>query len=174
MRHVLDVMHCEKNIAENVVKTAFGEDSPAVRADMQAHNIRPHLYLQRVRPDHDKLYMPDATYMLSAEDKAKFLHVLKSLRTPTNYVGALHTKISKGKLSGLKSHDYYVMLQQILPLCLRRVSNKAFAGAIIRLSRVFQKLCSKTVNGEDEEDLTGDCAETMCLLEKEMPPSFFI
>ena len=85
----------------------------------------------------------------------------------------LYKKISKGKLSGLKSHDFHVLLQQILPLCYRKVSNKNLASAIVRLSRVFRKLCGKTVNIGDEVQLKEDAAETMCMLEREMPPSFF-
>lgn len=174
MRHVLDVMHCEKNLCENILRTAFGEkDSPSVRADMQARGIRPNLHLQAAGPNLDRFYMPDASYVLSADDRARVLRVLKSLRTPTNYVAALHTKISKEKLSGLKSHDYHVLMQQILPLCFRKISNKAPAGAVIRLSRVFRKLCAKTINGAEREQMLGDCAETMCMLEKEMPPAFF-
>lgn len=174
IRHILDVMHCEKNISENLVRTAFGEkDTAAVRADMEARNIRPHLHLREVGGSRGRVYMPDATYVLSQEDRAKVLRVLESLRTPTHYVGALHTKISKGKLSGLKSHDFHVLLQQILPLCFRRIQNKNFARAVIRLSRVFQRVCAKTINGEDRAQLTADCAETMCLMEKEFPPSFF-
>jgi len=38
---------------------------------------------------------------------------------------------------------------------------------------VFRKLCAKSINCDDEEQLTADCAETMCLFEMEMPPSFF-
>ena len=156
------------------MKTAFGEkDNPTVRADMEARNIRPHLHLQQVGGNRGRVYMPDATYVLSTEDRAKVLRVLKSLRTPTHYVGALHNKISKGKLSGLKSHDFHVLLQQILPLCFRKISNKGLARAVIRLSRVFQKICGKTINCDDEDELTVDCAETMCLLEKVFPPSFF-
>ena len=148
MRHVLNVMHCEKNLAENILKTTFGEkDSPAVRADMQARAIRPHLHLQPTGPNNDQYYMPDASYVLTAEDKARVMRVLKILRTPTNYVAVFHTKISKGKLSGLKSHDYHVLMQQILPLCFRKVSNKALARVVIRLSRVFRKLCAKKING---------------------------
>jgi hypothetical protein len=174
VRHVLDVMHCEKNIAENILKTTFGEkDSPAVRADLEARGIRPHLHLQRLGPNRDRYYMPDASYVLSTDDKAKVLQVLKSLRPPSHYVSALHKKISKGKLSGLKSHDFHVLLQQILPLCFRKVSNKSLAGVVIRLSRVFRKLCAKTVNGGEKEQLLADVAETMCMLEKEFPASFF-
>ncbi len=128
MRHVLDVMHCEKNITENILKTAFGEkDSPSVRTDMQARGIRAHLHLQPSGPNRDRFYMPDAPYVLSAADQGKVLRVLKNLRTPTNYVASLHTKISKGKLSGLKSHDYHILMQQILPLSFRKVANKALA-----------------------------------------------
>ena len=112
MRHVLDVMHCEKNISKNIVKTTFGEkDTTVVQADLQARGIRPHLHLQPIDNDGQRLRMPDATYVLLAADKVKVLQVLENLRTPTHYVSALYTKISKGKLSGLKSHDFHVLLQ---------------------------------------------------------------
>jgi hypothetical protein len=167
-------MHCEKNIVENILKTTFGEkDTPAVRVDLQARGIRPHLHLQPLGPNGDRYYMPDASYVLSTDDKAKVLRVLKSLRTPTHYVSALHKKISKGKLSGLKSHDFHVLLQQILPLCFRKVSNKSLAGVVIRLSKVFRKLCAKTVNSGEKDQLLADAAETMCMLEKKFPPTFF-
>ena len=75
-------MHCEKNITENILKTTFGEkDTPAVRVDLQARGIRPHLHLQALGPNGDRYYMPDASYVLSTNDKAKVLRVLKSLRT---------------------------------------------------------------------------------------------
>jgi hypothetical protein len=35
IRNLVDVMHCEKNLAENIIKTLFGEkDGPKVRLDM--------------------------------------------------------------------------------------------------------------------------------------------
>jgi hypothetical protein len=140
---------------------------------MQARGIRPHLHLRACGPNRDRFYMPDALYVLSPIDKAKVLRILKNVRIPTNYVAALHKKISKGKLSGLKSHDYHVLMQQIVSLCFGKVSNKALAGAVIRLSRVFRKLCAKTINGAEKDQMLEDCAETMCMIEKEMPPSFF-
>jgi len=174
VRHILDVMHCEKNISENLVKHIFGDkDIASVKADMQARGIRPHLHLQPVGNSRDRLHMPPASYVLSATDKAKVLRVLKNLRTPIYYVSALYKKISKGKLIGLKSHDFHVLLQQILPLCLRKVSNKSMTGAVIRLNRVFRKLCAKTVNRDEAPQLKADAAETICMMEKEMPSSFF-
>ena len=44
---------------------------------------------------------------------------------------------------------------------------------VVRLSRLFKKNCSKTVDNLERESLFLECAETLCLLEKEMPPAFF-
>jgi hypothetical protein len=54
--------------------------------------------------------MPDAPYVLSREDKMQFLKNLKNLRYPTGYVSNLYNRIADGKMRGLKSHDYHVML----------------------------------------------------------------
>lgn len=167
-------MHCEKNVCKNIVKTLFGEkDNPSTRIDMHVQNIRPHQWLQNTGTNSDKYYMPDVSYVLSSKDRAMFLTTLKALKTPTNYVSALHKRINKGKLSGLKSHDYHILMQQILPLCLRNIGNEKLVGAIVRISRVFQKLCGRVIEPADESDLLEDCAETMCLIEKKMPPQFF-
>ncbi len=40
MKHVLNVMHCEKNLCENVIKIVFGEkDMVAIRKDMEEVGI---------------------------------------------------------------------------------------------------------------------------------------
>jgi tRNA(Ile)-lysidine synthase TilS/MesJ len=49
IRHVLDVMHCEKNICENILKYLLGEkDKPPVRNDMQDKGIRFHLHFHPI------------------------------------------------------------------------------------------------------------------------------
>lgn len=118
IHHCLDPMHCEKNVCENIVKTLFGEkDTPSTRVDMQMRNIRPHQWLQSIGPNNDKFYIPDASYVLLADDKIVFLLTFKSIKTPINYVSSLHKQISKNKISGLKSHDYHILMQQIIPFC---------------------------------------------------------
>jgi len=99
--------------------------------------------------------------------------VLNNLKTSMHYLSTLHTKINQGKLNGLKFYDFHVLLQQILPLCYLKVSNKSLVGTFIWLSKVFKKLCAKTVNWDDKKQLMVDWAETMCIMEKEMPPSLF-
>ena len=76
-------------------------------------------------------------------------------------------------MRGLKSADYHVMMQQILPLCLRHLLDKGPHMAIMKLSRVFKKICSKVVDSANMVSLKEDTALVLCLLEKEFPPSFF-
>jgi len=64
-------------------------------------------------------------------------------------------------------------MQQILPVCVRNIKNEELAAAIIRLSRVFQIVCDKVINKDSKNQLLEDVAETMVLLEKQLPPSAF-
>ena len=113
-------------------------------------------------------------YVLTIEEKIQFVEIIRNLKTPTNYVSALQKRIhNDGTLRGLKSHDYYVMMQQVLPLCLRNLMAKGPRMAIMKLSHVFRKICSKVVDPTAIETLKEDVTIALCLLEKEFPPSFF-
>jgi hypothetical protein len=46
-------------------------------------------------------------------------------------------------MKGMKSHDYHVMMQIILPLCMCHLMAKGYKMAIIQLSHVFKQLCAK-------------------------------
>ena len=114
IRHVLDVMHCEKNLCENILKTLFGmNDSPGSRQDVQDLNIRPEIWLQPPRRQGDQYYMPHAPYILKPVERGEVVAIVSSIRTPTNYVGAIHKRLQDGKLQYMKSHDYHVLMQQV-------------------------------------------------------------
>jgi hypothetical protein len=117
--------------------------------------------------------MPDAPYVLSREDKVKFLQNLRNIRCLTGYVLNLYNKISDGKIGGLKSHDYHILLQQLLPVCLRNCANKEVMAVIVRLGRLFRRICAKVVDPATELQLLTDAAEVLTSLEKVFPPSFF-
>jgi len=46
--------------------------------------------------------------------------------------------------------------------------------AIIQLSRILKKLCAKSMNSNEEAQLKANSIETMCMMEREMPPFFDI
>jgi len=112
-------MHCEKNLCENLVRILLGETNGVKsREDMSARGIRRHLHLQR-NVDGQTYFMPDAPYVLTKEERVEFFATLSDLKFPSNYVGPLKQRLKDGKLSGFKTHDYHILLQQVLPVCLR-------------------------------------------------------
>jgi hypothetical protein len=101
-----------------MLKVIFGEkDFMAIKNNMEEVGIRPQLWLWQLA---NGLYMKlNAPYVLLDEEKKVFLQIIKNLKTPSNYVSTLRKKVAReGKLRGLKSHDYHIIIQQVLPLCL--------------------------------------------------------
>ena len=157
------------------MKTIFGEkDTPNVQNDMKEVEIRQHLWLQPSESGRRDFVMLHAPYVLKDNERREFVEVIKKMKTPTNYGSALRKRVLvDGKMRGLKSHDYHVMMQDMLPLCLRHLLDKGPRMAIMKLSRVFKKICSRVVDPAQMVSLKEDTALVLCLLEKEFPPSFF-
>jgi hypothetical protein len=65
----------------------------------------------------------------------------------------------------MKSHDHHVMIQQILPTCVRNILLPSVCQAIIRLSKCFQKICMKVVNPNDILSSKVYVVETLSMLE---------
>ena len=81
--------------------------------------------------------------------------------------GPSRQRIQDGKLRGLKTHDFHILLQQVIPVCLRNIGNPKVVGAVMRVSRLFRKICAKVVDVNDKVGMLEDVAETICSLEKE-------
>jgi hypothetical protein len=81
--------------------------------------------------------------------------------------------IWKKKLGGLKSPDYHVLMQQVLPLALRGLMKPGPCLAVMRMCKVFRRICTKVYNPAEFDSLEANVAESMALLEMEFPPSFF-
>lgn len=168
-------MHCEKNFAENLLKTVFGmKDDPAVREDMKEVGCKTALHIRRAPAPETGFYVPRAPYILSKEGKKTFMDRLSNLKTPTGYMSNMKTRIfPDGTLHGLKTHDYHVLMQQVFPICIRGLLPPRVERAIMHISAIFRKLCLKTVDPSSMDVLTEEVALALCLIEREFPPSFF-
>ena len=74
------------------------------------------------------------------------------------------------KISGLKSHDFHVLMQQLLPVALRGLLPKGPRNAIFRLCVFFNDLCQRVL---DQEKLEEDIVEIVCMFERFFLPTFF-
>jgi hypothetical protein len=75
------------------------------------------------------------------------MQIILDFKTPIGYVYSLRKCIGKdGDLKGMKSHDYHIMMQDILPICMRHLMEKGCRTTIIRVSHVLKRFCTKVVD----------------------------
>ncbi|XP_042413231.1 uncharacterized protein LOC122002205 [Zingiber officinale] len=82
--------------------------------------------------------------------------------------------IEERKLIGLKSHDCHVLMQQLLSVALRSLLPKGPRNAIFLLCAFYNELCQRVLDRNRLEQLEENIAETLCMMERYFPPTFFI
>ncbi|XP_073131634.1 uncharacterized protein [Henckelia pumila] len=177
VRHVLDVMHIEKNVCESLIGTLLdipgkSKDGVAARLDLVEMNLRIDL---EPKMGEMKTFLPAACYTLSRDEKKKVCNCLSGIKVPTGYSSNVKNLVSMKdlKLVGLKSHDYHTLMQQLLPVAIRGVLPKHVRYTITRLCGFFNVLCNKVIDVSKLNDLQREIVTLLCLLEKYFPPSFF-
>ena len=128
VRHCLDIMHIEKNVCMNIVGTLLdipgkSKDGMNTRLDLVEMKIR-----QELAPmfTGNRTYIPAACYTLSKEENYRFCKTLSEIKVPEGYSANISSRVSLDdlKLTGLKSHDCHVLMQQLLPIAIRSVLPK--------------------------------------------------
>ena len=139
---------------------------------MKKMGIRPELHPVQKG---NKTHLPPAIFTMNIKGKKMFCQVLKNVKFPDGYASNLHSKVlvNEWKLVGLKSHDCHVIMQNFLPLAIRRILPPKVCTTLIRLSNFFKQMYSKVISVIEMEKLEFEIAETLCLLEKIFLPSFF-
>ena len=176
IRNTLDIMHCEKNFSENLLKTICGfreKDSVRVRRDMQREGIRSHLWMVRDPQNSNRMLKPAANYVLTPKEFDIFCTRLENLKVPSDYCSEIGRHIRNRKFGALKSHDYHILIQTLIPLALRGLMETNTRIAIMRSCRLFRRLCCKVWDPAQTENLREDVAVTLCLMEITFPPTFF-
>jgi len=123
-----------------------------------------------------KIFLPPAPHTLSKKEKEILCGVLFTLKVLDGYSSNPRNNVSMKdlKLHSMKAHDCHVLMQQILPLALCHVLPKAVQNTICRIWFIYRWICAKMVDTTDLDNLQDDVVETLCLLEKYFPPSFFV
>jgi len=179
IRHNIDVMHTEKNVCDNVLNTLLemegkSKDNLNSRFDLQAMGIRKELHAIE-NDSGDQWEIPKACFNLNNEEKTIFCKVFHDLKVPDGYASNIsrNVKLKERKFTGLKSHDCHMIMQQLLPIALRRSTDPKVTSVLINICNYFNDICSKAIDVVHMEKLEKEIVVTMCKLEKLFPPSFF-
>ncbi|XP_062100927.1 uncharacterized protein LOC133806858 [Humulus lupulus] len=167
----------KKNVCESICNTLLdvagkSKDGLKARLDLQHMGIRSALHPQEKGT---RTYLPAALHTLSKLEKELFCKRLFSLKVPDGYSSNIRNCVSmeQCKLMGLKSHDCHILMQQLLPVAIKGLMPLGPRDAIIRLCTFFNRICQRVLDRESIMTLENDVIETLCLLERFFPPSFF-
>ncbi|XP_062108477.1 uncharacterized protein LOC133819291 [Humulus lupulus] len=167
----------KKNVCESICNTLLdvagkSKDGLKARLDLQHMGIRSALHPQEKGT---RTYLPAALHTLSKLEKELFCKRLFSLKVPDGYSSNIRNCVSmeQCKLMGLKSHDCHILMQQLLPMAIKGLMPLGPRDAIIRLCMFFNRICQRVLDRESIMTLENDVIETLCLLERFFPPSFF-
>ena len=110
-------MHVEKNIGQSILGTLLdieekSKDGINSRKDLQVLGIRKKLHTIDMG---SKTLLPAAPCTLTSQEKEIFLYRIRNLKVPDGYSSNIGNCFAKqNKISSLKSHDYHVLMQQLL------------------------------------------------------------
>ena len=165
-------------MCENIVNTLLAvngktKDNINSRYDLQELNIRKDL--QPIDLDDDEVFFPPAPYTMESDQQRTFCKVFKNAMFPNGYASDIrrNVHVKEKKITGLKSHDNHVLLQDLLPLAVRRTLPERVSAVLIRVSRFFKRMYSQVIRISDMQRLQDEIAETLSLLEAIFLPSFF-
>ena len=140
-------MHCEQNFYQNILKTfTRHKDTVKVRQVVQCRDIRPHLWFISHMKKNGKMLKPTAPYVLTSEEFEVFSSIIENLNTPLGHVSNMAQCICKRTYGGIKPHDYHVLMQQSMPLVLRGLLQPGLQMAVMRISKMFQRICYSVSN----------------------------
>ncbi|KAL6532206.1 hypothetical protein OROGR_014176 [Orobanche gracilis] len=126
IRHMLDVMHIEKNVFENCFNTICNipnktKDTIRSRQELDDWCKRPELSKMN-----DDGKWPKACYTLEKEARNTLFDWVKAVKFPDNYASKLGrcVDMNKTKMYGMKSHDCHVFMERLVPVAFKELLPK--------------------------------------------------
>jgi hypothetical protein len=120
LMHNIDVMHQERNMGESIISTCMNitdktKDNPKARKGLALIYIRPTMEIG------ENQKKPHAPFSIKPKRKKQLMKWLKNLKFPDGYAAGFrrYVNLKTGKFSGLKSHDYHIIMERLLPVMFR-------------------------------------------------------
>ncbi|KAI3793975.1 hypothetical protein L1987_36599 [Smallanthus sonchifolius] len=176
LKHNLDVMHVEKNVCESLLGTLLmndkSKDTHKAHKDLENMGIRHNLWLTQ---KNNKLYQPQAPYSFTPSDRERFCQFIRGVRLPDGFGSNFKNKVlpNNSNIIGLKSHDYHILMQRLLPIGVRSGLHKNVSTTINDVCTFFQKICARSVDVKDMYEANEEVVKILCNLEMIYPPTFF-
>ena len=150
VRHCINVIHVEKNVCDSIIGTLLNIKGKT-KDEINAHKdlVEMGVWFELQPQSHGKrTYLPPACHTLSKSETISFCGCLRGVKVPQGYSSNIKSLISMKdfKLTGLKSHDCHVLMQDLIPVAICRILPKSIRQVIARLCLFFNAICRKVID----------------------------
>ena len=124
------------------------KDTDNARRDLAKLGIRHEVHLYE---DGNKLIKLAAEYTFFEVKRRNFCYFIRSVKFLDGFASNLSKNVAPNdsRLVGLKSHDFHVIMQRLLPVRCWSLVSKNIWSTIAELCTFFKHLCASTVNVSD-------------------------
>jgi hypothetical protein len=171
-------MHQERNVAESIISmcfdvTDFSKDNVNARKNLATHCNRPSL--EHKINAKGNLKRSWAPYCLKPVERKEILRWLKKLKFPDHYAYNIKRAInvSTGKLNGLKSDNYHIIIERLMPVMFRGYFDVDLWKIFTELSYFYRQICAKQVSKVIMQKLEKKITVLICKMEKIFPSEWF-
>jgi hypothetical protein len=111
---------------------------------------------------------------LKPKERKEVLIWLQNLKFPDGYATGFRIamNLESGKLSGVKSHDYHIFMERLIPIMFHEYLNDVWK-ALAELRHFYRQFCAKEIKKEMMEKLENEISMLICKLEKIFPLGWF-
>jgi hypothetical protein len=100
---------------------------------------------------------------------------MPDLKFPYGYAVGFRRAVNMetGKINGLKSHDYHIFVERLMPVMFLAYLNNDVWMTLVELSLFYKQFCAKEIKKEMMEKLDKEILVVLCKLEKIFPLGWF-
>jgi hypothetical protein len=111
---------------------------------------------------------PQAPFCMKAKERKEVMTWMKNLKFPNGFATGFRRAINlkTGKFTGVKSHDYHIIMEWLLPNILRGYVHKDVWKTLAEPSYFYRQLCAKEIKKQMMEKLEKEIPVLLCKLEK--------
>jgi hypothetical protein len=136
------------------------------RKDLAVLCVRPSLEVKKTAKGN--LTRPQTPYCLMTTERKEILKWLKNLKFPDRYAANIKRTVNVGigKLNGLKSHDYHIIMERLLPVMLHGCLDTDLWEMFAELNYFYRQLCAKQVSKMMMQKFKKEIPILVCKMEK--------
>jgi hypothetical protein len=116
-----------------------------------------------------------ASFCLKPQQRKEVMRWMKGLQFSDGYAAGLRqfVNMTTGKLIGLKSHNYHIIMERLLPVMFWGYLDDVVWMVLVELNYFYRQLCAKEIVVEMMEKLEKEIPVLLCKMEKNFPSRFF-